>query len=137
MMEVRQQKSVKGRNISVRDVVSHMFVWWDFYQTHISGKWMEPWNLFGLLCFPWRGFYGYMHDVWILYLINPFLQPHFCVLIYFLSKFGSQLNSCCCVSSGVRYKSLTEIVNPWSSLSLLPGCKVNRFTVLIRLSFKK
>ena len=55
--------AVKGRNISVGDVVSHVSDGIFIRNLFLVSKWMEPCNLFGLLCFPWRSFYGYMHDV--------------------------------------------------------------------------
>ena len=60
-IELRQQKAVKGRNISVRDVISHMSD--GIFMKNISGKQLKPCNSFGLLRFAWRGLYGYMHDV--------------------------------------------------------------------------
>ena len=84
MMQARQQKAVKGRNISVRDVVSHMSDGIFIRNIFLVSKWMEALNLFGLFCFPWCGIYGYimMYDAMVyepllLYLINSFLQPHF------------------------------------------------------------
>ena len=63
MMPARQQKAVRGRNISVRDVVSHMSDGIFIRNIFLVSKWMEAFNLFGLFCFPWCGIYGYMHDV--------------------------------------------------------------------------
>ena len=62
MMQASQQKAVKGRNISVRDV-SHMSDGIFIRNILLVSKWTEALNLFGLFCFPWCGIYGYMHDV--------------------------------------------------------------------------
>ena len=63
MMQARQQKAVKGRNISVRDVVSHMSDGIFIRNIFLVSKWMEALNLFGLVCFLWCGIYVYMHDI--------------------------------------------------------------------------
>ena len=79
MMEVRQQEAVKGRNISVRDAVSHMsdgiFILvskWNF------GICMDSCVLLGVACiFACMMYDTIGHDPLLFYLINVFLQPHF------------------------------------------------------------
>ena len=66
MMEERQQKVGKERNISVRDVVSHMSEGIFIKNIFLVSKWKEPLNLFGLFCWlktsltqevnPWSSF---------------------------------------------------------------------------------
>ena len=79
MMEVRQQEAVKGRNISVRDAVSHMsdgiFILvskWNFGICVDSCVFLGVDCIFACMMYDTIG-----HDPLLFCLINVFLQPHF------------------------------------------------------------
>ena len=94
MMEVRLQKALKGRNISVRDVVSHMSDGIFIRNIFLISKWKLAICLDSCVFLAMAGMVTCMmydamgYDLLLLYLINHFLQSHFWILIPPPSKFG-------------------------------------------------